>query len=708
MKESAGKILNRELSLLEFNARVLDEAADSGNPPLERLKFLSIFSSNLDEFYMVRVAGITRPSYKKEDHSESKTEELLQRISLRAKALVNRQYKLFHSEIRPALEAGGIIFKNWEMLSALQKENLRKIFISDILPVLTPIGIDRSHPFPLLPNLGLELLIRLRKPNEKQDRYAVMEVPQVLPRFIEVENNGSKCSFLPLDELITGNIDLLFNGCKIVECSAFRITRDMDFSIDEETVADLLTEMRDALQRNAKRPVIRLEIASSMTPSSRKWLYEKLAVPKENVYSIHGLMNLKSCFQIAALDRPDLLFPKMEPLQSIHVRTTEPVFEAIRRNGSFLLHHPYESFAPVIRFLNEAADDPDVLAIKQTLYRVSGDSPVVKALMRAARNGKQVTVLVELKARFDEENNINWALELDRAGANVIYGVANLKVHCKTLLVIRREKDGIRRYVHIGTGNYNDKTARQYTDIGFFTDNKAIAADCSSLFNVITGFSNPPVWNNLLVAPFNMLEQILYMIDREAELSTQQNPGSIRMKLNALLDPEIIKHLYAAAKKHVRIELAVRGICGLNPATLPPDIAKNITVVSILDRFLEHSRIFRFGNNGTPEYYLGSADLMQRNLRRRIEILVPIEKEELRRELDFILNTVLSDKRKGRNLLFAYHYSRTFTGKEAFETTRAQYALYEYYRDRLKKTEAANKRNGNLIVFHSPEKESLS
>ena len=706
MKLSAGKVLNRELSWLEFNTRVLDEAADRLNPPLERLKFISIFSGNLDEFYMVRVAGIKHSAYKKEDHSGLSPESLLQQINARAKSLVKRQYKLFHKEIRPALESEGIRLKQWQELSSSQKESLRRSFISDILPVLTPIGIDPSHPFPLLPNLGLELLIRLRRPEEKQIRYAVMEIPQGLPRFIELENNGTKYSFLPLDELICGNIDLLFNGCEIVECSEFRVTRDMDFSIDEETVADLLSEMRDALQRNAKRPVIRLEIASSMKAASRKWLCEKLAVPPEHIYSIDGLMNLKSCFEIASLDRPDLLPPPMEPLASIAVRSTEPVFESIRRNGSILLHHPYESFAPVIRFLNEAADDPDVLAIKQTLYRVSGDSPIVKALMRAARNGKQVTVLVELKARFDEENNINWALELDRAGANVIYGVANLKVHCKTLLVVRREKDGVRRYIHIGTGNYNDKTARQYTDLGLFTDDKVIAADCSSLFNVITGFSNPPAWNKLLAAPFNMLERLLYMIDREAELSTLQNPGSIRIKINALIDPEIIKHLYAAAKKHVKIELAVRGICGLNPEILPEKTAKNITVVSILDRFLEHSRIFRFGNNGSPEYYIGSSDLMQRNLRRRIEILVPVEKEEIRRELDFILNTVLSDRRKGRRLLSAYHYSRTWTGKEEFESTRAQSVLYQYYRERLKKSEAAIKQCGSLTVFHSPEKES--
>ena len=691
MKKTAGKILNRELSWLEFNARVLDEAADQSTPLLERLKFLAIFSGNLDEFYMVRVAGISSSEYKKEDHSGKAPQELLQKIRIRTKTLVDRQYKLFYSEILPALETKGIKLKKWDELPARQKEKLRKYFISDILPVLTPVGIDKNLPFPLLPNLGLELLIRLRRPEENQERYAYIEIPQGLPRFIELENRNGKYSFLALDDLIAGNIDLLFNGCQILECSAFRVTRDMNFSIDEATVADLLSEMRDALRRNAKRPVIRLEITSKMNVSSRKWLYKKLGIAKENVYSISGLLNLKSCFQLAALNRPDLLHPPMEPLPSIRIKPDETVFEAIRRNGSFMLHHPYESFDPVLRFLNEAAEDPDVLAIKQTLYRVGGESPIVKALMRAARNGKQVTVLVELKARFDEENNINWALELDRAGAHVIYGVANLKVHCKALLIVRREKDGIRRYVHIGTGNYNDKTARQYTDLGLFTDDEEVIADCSSLFNVITGFSIPPVWNKLLVAPFNMKERVLAMIDREAEYSTEKNPGSIRIKLNALIDPEIIKHLYAAAKKHVEIELAVRGICGLNPEVLPEEFAKNIRVISILDRFLEHSRIYRFGNNGSPEYYIGSSDLMQRNLRRRIELLVPVEDKENRKELDFILNTILSDKRKGRQLISAYQYSRTWKGKEAFEPTRAQYALYEYYRARLEKMEKTKK-----------------
>lgn len=698
MKNDDRHILNRELSWLEFNARILEEASDPTVPLLERMRFLAIFSGNLDEFHMIRVAGLVRSGKK----GKNDPAELLEKIDLRTRALVKRQYRLFEKELLPALEKAGIVLRKWENIPPLLRSNLRKRFVSDIFPVLTPIGIDKSHPFPHLPNLGLEMLIRLHRKRDGKERYAVLEVPQVLSRFIEVEHRGDRYSFLALEDLIAGNLDLLFSGFDVKEVSCFRITRDMNFSIDEGSSADLLAEMRNVLRKNAARPIIRLEISRTMSAASKRWLFGKLELPKKNVVSVSGMLNLKSCFEIATLNRQDLLPVPFPPLSSIRVTETESVFDAIRRNGSFLLHHPYESFSPVQRFLEEAADDPAVLAIKQTLYRVGGDSPVVRALIRAARNGKQVTVLVELRARFDEENNINWAEELNHAGANVIYGVVNLKVHCKTLLVVRRENDGIRRYVHIGTGNYNDKTARQYTDLGFFTVDHAIAEDISSLFNVITGFSVPPVWNRILASPFNLMERILFMIDREAGLSTRENPGSIRIKVNALIDHDVIRHLCAAAEKHVRIELAVRGICGLDPASLAPQFRKNITIVSILDRFLEHSRIYRFGNNGMPEYYLGSSDLMPRNLKRRIEVLVPVENAECRRELDMILSTVLSDRRKGRLLIAGYRYTRTGTRTKKTETVSAQTALYEYYRGRLEKSNAANSRNVRLDVLRSP------
>ena len=415
-------------------------------------------------------------------------------------------------------------------------------------------------------------------------------------------------------------------------------------------------------------------------------------------------MNLKSMFALASLQGyPELIDEPLPPLQSPHLLGARDMFAAIREQSPFIVHHPYESFDPVVKLLEQAAEDPDVLAIKQTLYRVSGNSPVVKALVKAARNGKQVSVLVELKARFDEENNIIWARELAEAGAHVVYGIAGLKVHCKALMVIRREDVGICRYVHLSTGNYNDKTARLYTDIGYFSNDKVLATDVSALFNVITGFSAPPDWNKLIVAPFNMLEKIIFLIDREARISTKENPGHIIIKVNSVIDYEVIEHLYNAARHHVKIELIVRGICGITPYCLPPEFAKNIRIVSILDRYLEHSRIYYFLNNGSPEYYMGSADLMPRNLRRRIETLFPVDSKEIRDELDFILQTCLNDRRKGRHVTRINQYSKT-TNMEAYEKTRSQNCLYEYYKQRLNKAkEAVKPANGNITVFKQPE-----
>ncbi len=708
MFKNNDKYLNRDLSWLEFNARVLDEAADRLSPLLERLKFISIFSSNLDEFYMVRVAGVSRQLHtgkiKVYKGSGYFPHELMSAIDRRVRTLTARQHRFLYGEILPALEKEGVKLSSWDSLPPALRDNMRRIFLEKIFPVLTPIGIDSFHPFPLIPNLGLELLIRLRKPGETHDRFAVMEVPSGLPRFMEVESNGRAHTFITLENLISNNLDSLFGGFELRECSAFRITRDMDFSIDEESVADLLTEIQVALQKNAKRNIVRLEIASAMKPSSRAWLLRMLGVGSETVFPCAEEINLKSFFELSGIDRPDLRNEELTPLPSIHIPRDKTIFETIREQGSFLMHHPFESFDPVVRFLDEAASDPDVLAIKQTLYRVSGNSPVVKALIRAALNGKQVSVLVELKARFDEENNINWARELDAAGAHVVYGVANLKVHCKVLLVVRRESNGIQRYMHLGTGNYNDKTARLYTDLGMFTNDRAIASDVSSLFNVITGFSTPPSWNKLLVAPFNMLDHLIFLIDREAGLSTAQNPGSIRMKVNSMIDYEVISHLYDAARKNVKIELVVRGICGINPFSLPEKYRKNISVVSIIDRFLEHSRIYRFGNNGSPEYYLGSADVMQRNLRRRIEVLFPVEKPESRAELDFILDCELNDRRKGRGLIGKGIYSRTYTGTAAFAESQSQLKIYRYYKERYKKFRAAkHDTSGMLTVFNAPK-----
>ena len=679
-KQEQEIFVNRDVSWLEFNTRVLEEAMDEANPLLERLKFLAIFSSNLDEFFMVRIAGINRqprlvPRKLYKDYTFLPL-DLLNELTGKIRSLVTRQYRCLYSEVLPALAEHGIRIVSWADLPAALQVQAEEYFERNILPVLTPIGIDTSHPFPLLPNLELELLVRLQDHKKAdQERFAVIEVPKVIPRFLPMEDGSGSKLFLPAGEIIAHNLSTLFSGYPVLECSPFRITRDMDFSIEDDSVADLLTEMQETLQKKTHRQVIRLEIFSDMSQRSRNWLSEKLQVAKEQIYSIHGLLNLKSLFELASIDsKPDLKDPPMPPLQSIYCLEKKSMFEHIRENGRFMIHLPYESFDPVIKLMEQAAEDPNVLAIKQTLYRVSGNSPVVQALIRAARNGKQVTVLFEIKARFDEEHNIRHARDLAEAGAHVVYGIAGLKVHCKALLIVRREEDGIRRYVHLATGNYNDKTARQYTDLGFFSDDKILAEDVAGLFNVITGFSDPPLWNKLIVAPFNLRERLIYLIDREASLSSQENPGHIRMKCNSIIDYEIIEHLYKAAERHVKIELVVRGICGLNPFALRSDAAKRITIVSILDRFLEHSRIYYFRNNGAPEYFVGSADIMPRNLDRRIEILFPVDRKNLQEELDFILRTALSDRRKGRRMTGFNRYSRTDEAKPtpARERTRSQ------------------------------------
>ena len=701
--------INRDISWLEFNARVLGEAADKGNPLLERLKFIAIFSSNLDEFYMVRVAGVSQQLGEPFKHVYGESgyvpAVLMKQLDTRIRQLVERQYRSLYKEILPELARNGIRLAAWSELPQEKRDALRKRFIASYLPILTPIGIDSSHPFPQVPNLGLELLVRLKRENDDREHFAVLEVPALIPRFIEVEVYGRRATFITSEELIANNLDLLFNKCTILECSAFRITRDMDFSIDEESIADLLTEMQIALQKKAQRKVVRLEISSLMSRKSREWLSRMLKTPREYIFSISGMLNLKDLFRLSGLKNfPELADKPLPPLPSVNCPKGADIFRIIREKGGFLLHHPYESFNPVVRFLEEAAADPNVLAVKQTLYRVSGNSPVVKALIAAARNGKQVSVLVEIKARFDEENNINWARELAEAGAHVVYGIAGLKVHCKALMIIRREEGSIRRYVHLSTGNYNDKTAKLYTDIGYFSDDKLLADDVSALFNVITGFSDPPLWNKLIVAPFNMREKILFLIDREARLSTRENPGHIVMKMNSLIDYEIIDHLYSAAKRHVKIDLVVRGICGINPFALPEESGRNIRVVSILDRFLEHSRIYIFSNNGSPEYYMGSADLMPRNLRRRIELLFPVDDAGIRAELDRIVQAALDDRRKGRRLTGANRYSRTL-GMEKYEKTRSQTELYRFYRERLLKfRDAKSPGKGKLIVYEGEQK----
>ena len=657
---------------------------------------------------MVRMAGIAQQiggggvqeSFKGVSYDPKK---LYVELDSRIRSLVDRQYRYLIDEILPDLALKGVKLLPWSDLNTSSKAAAKKVLIADILPVLTPVGIDQSHPFPIIPNLGLELLVRLVKEGEHTERFAMLETPSVVPRFIQLESAPGTACFIATEDLIANNLDLIFTGCRIIERSTFRITRDMDFSIDEESIADLLSEMQIALQKKTKRRLVRLEVSSGMSLKSREWLAKNLQIGPETIHSIRGLLNLKGLFALASLKGfPELSDKELPQLPSINVDDKVSIFDTIRLKGSFLVHHPYESFNPVVKLLEEAAEDPKVLAIKQTLYRVSGNSPVVKALIRAARNGKQVSVLFEIKARFDEENNINWAMELADAGAHVVYGIAGLKVHCKALLIVRREDDGIRRYIHLSTGNYNDRTAKQYTDIGFFSDDKLLAMDVAALFNVITGFSRPPNWNKLIVAPFTLKERLSYLIDREREISTPENPGHIILKVNSLIDFDLIDHLYAAAEHNVKIDLIVRGMCGLNPFHLKAEHAKNINVVSVLDRFLEHSRIYFFNNNGSPEYYIGSSDIMPRNLYKRIELLFPIDKEDLRAELDLIIKAALEDKRKGRRLVKPNEYTRTIS-MQRFEKTRSQLVLYEHFKKRLKEFRSANHPGDKIVVYSSPQ-----
>ncbi|MBR2425126.1 MAG: polyphosphate kinase 1 [Lentisphaeria bacterium] len=709
-KENTSRFINRDISWLAFNARVLEEARDSGNPLLERLKFISIFSSNLDEFFMVRIAGMARHDperpqkiYKNQVYYPG---ELLATLNTTIRRLVQKQYRTLNTQLLPELEKEGIQIVKWQDLTAELRDNGRNIFLNEISPVLTPIGIDPTHPFPQIPNLKLELLIRLKQ--KKQQRFAVIQVPSNVPRFLRLDKEpGAGGTFIASEDLIAHNLDEMFNGYDIVECTPFRITRDMDLSIDETTVADLMTEMQNALQARPKRSVVRLEVTDKISAVSSQWLMTMLDIKEPQLFRIKGILNLKSMMELSELSGfPELKDLPMPPVPSPVCPEHISMFEAIRRKGAFILHHPYESFDPVLRLLNEAADDPKVLAIKQTLYRVSSNSPVVAALERAARNGKQVTVLFEIKARFDEENNMRGAMALADAGAHVVYGIAKLKVHCKALLIVRKEENGIRRYVHLSTGNYNEKTARQYTDIGYFSDNAKLAQDTAALFNVITGFSDPPVWNQLIVAPYTLKDKILFLIDREARLATKNNPGHIRIKVNSLIDYEIIEHLYKAAENNVRIEIVVRGICGINPYALSPAGKRNFRIVSILDRYLEHARIYYFRNNGAEEYFIGSADMMPRNLRRRIELLLPVTDPVIREDLDYILKTQLHDQRKGRIMTGVNLFSSTEKLTDA-DAKRSQSALYEFYRERHKQENDPEKmKKGRLTVFELKTKES--
>jgi polyphosphate kinase len=637
------RYLNRELSWLDFNARVLALAADTSLPLLERAKFLAIFSSNLDEFYMVRVAGLKRRdemglSVRSADGLSPR--EQLRRISERTQQIANRCAHVFLDSVRPALADEGIVIVTWNQLDDAERERLSAYFHEQVFPVLTPLAVDPSHPFPFVSGLSLNLAITVKAPDDGGQHFARIKVPPNVDRFVELDPREGKSRFLPMEELIAAFLTVLFPGLEIVEHHAFRITRNADFDVEEDRDEDLLKALERELARRRFGSPVRLEVADDMTENMLELLLRELDVNPGDVIEVPGLLDLSSLWQIYGLDRPQLKDPPFVPATppAFGERETPKSIFATLRDGDVLVHHPYDSFSTTVqRFIEQAAADPNVLAIKQTLYRTSGDSPIVNALIDAAEAGKQVVALVEIKARFDEQANIKWARALEQAGVHVAYGLVGLKTHCKTALVVRREGSTIRRYCHIGTGNYNPKTARLYEDVGLLTAAPDIGADLTDLFNSLTGYSRKDSYRNLLVAPHGVRRGIIERIEREVAATRDGADGRIRLKANALVDEQVIDALYRASQAGVRVEVVVRGICALRPGV--EGFSENITVRSILGRFLEHSRIIHF--RATDEFWIGSADMMHRNLDRRVEVMAQVKDPRLKAQLDEMFESAM-------------------------------------------------------------------
>ena len=641
--------INRELSWLEFDARVLGEAEDVLNPLFERLKFLSITASNLDEFFMVRVASLkdmVNAGYTKKDIAGMTAAEQLAALDERTHAFVKRQYKIYNDELVPALAREGFhIIGSHEELTHEQEIFVDKYFHEDVYPVLTPMAVDSSRPFPLIRNKTLNIAALLKKKNgDDGTEFATVQVPSVLPRFVRLP--GEEDTIILLEEIIERNIDKLFLNYDILCAYPYRIMRNADLSIDEEDAADLLKEIEKQLKKRQWGQAIRLEVQGNIDKQLLKRLKSELNITDSDIYRIDGPLDLTFLMKLyGSFDYAKLKTPKYMPAPVPELMNGKNIFEAVRE-GDILLHHPYQTFDPVVDFVRQAANDPGVLAIKQTLYRVSGNSPIVAALAAAAENGKQVSVLVELKARFDEENNIIWARKLEQAGCHVIYGLVGLKTHSKITLVVRREEDGIRRYVHLGTGNYNDSTAKLYCDMGLFTCSPAIGEDATAVFNMLSGYSEPVGWNKLSLAPLWLRDRFHYLVEREIRHAKEGQEAHIIAKMNSVCDKDIIELMYKASKAGVKIELIVRGICCLIPQL--EGVSENITVRSIVGTFLEHSRIFYFENGGNPEIYMASADWMSRNLDRRVEIMFPVEDAKLKKEVKHILDVQLADNVKAQ------------------------------------------------------------
>lgn len=663
---------NRELSWLKFNLRVLKEAMVKDTPLLERLKFIAISASNLDEFFMVRVASLWSnfdSGVEKRDASGMSVHEQLVAISQAAHEQVRTQTKSLIA-LMAEMDAVKLHFRRVKDLSELGKDWLEEYYREVVFPVLTPMAVDASRPFPFLANKTLNLAVELIKADGEHSM-GLIQVPSVLDRIVEVEPEGKR-TFVFLEDIIASHCHDLFKGCHILDMVSFRVTRDSDLDLEEDDSVDLMKEVEESLRKRKRGAAVRLEIFKTNNNRIKKFLEENLDVTEMEVYEINGPLDPTCFFKFIGMKGMwPWLYEPFVPQRPLELPDDSDLFAAIREND-ILLHHPYESFDPVVKLVSDAADDPQVLAIKQTLYRVSGNSPIVAALARAAENGKQVTVLVELKARFDEENNILWARRLEKAGCHVIYGLVGLKTHAKIILIVRKEDNGIKRYLHLGTGNYNDSTAKLYTDLGLMTANDEFGSDASAFFNLLSGYSEPPVWNKLVMAPLGLREKIYALIDNEIAMVRSGREGHIIAKMNSLIDQPVIQKLYEASAAGVHIDLIVRGICGLRTGI--EGISDNITVRSIVGRQLEHSRIFWFANGGEEQLYLSSADWMPRNLNDRVELFFPVETEEHIHRIKALLDLYLRDNVGAHMMQSNGSYRRV---RNKLEPVSAQSTLYE-------------------------------
>ena len=649
-KESESRYLDRALTWLGFNGRVLEEAADPANAILERLRFLGIFASNLDEFFMIRVAGVRELVIGEVEHRTAAgltPAELMQRIATRVRELVGQGYALWDRELVPALREGGVHLLGTGDLESKERAFLTRLFAREILPILTPAAIDPALPFPRVVNQALHLAVRLKRDGE-EERFAIVQLPRLSPRWIQVGGAAGGARFVLLEDAAREHLDHLFTGYAVQEAVAFRVTRDADFATDDQEAEDLVDAVRQVLRQRMQGDPVRLEIEDRASEEITTRLREALHLESHEVYRAPGPIDLKFLLDFARLSSlPAPRATPWPPQGTPDIPPGEGLWDELQERD-LLLFHPYESFEPVLRLLRLASEDPSVLAIKQVLYRTSSTSEIVRSLERAAENGKQVTVLIELQARFDEERNVNWARRMEDAGAQVLYGLAGLKTHAKALLIVRRGATGIERYAHVGTGNYNERTALDYSDLSLLTTDEDLCSDLTGFFNVVTGFSEPLPWRKIAMAPLGLRGRFLSLIRRETGKSTPDEPGQIRAKMNALLDSAIVEALYEASAAGVRVDLNVRGSCLLRPGV--KGMSENIHVVSLVDRFLEHSRIFEFRNGGDVETYIGSADWMPRNLDRRVELLVPVSDPDHRARLGRILDTIFADNVKAREL----------------------------------------------------------